>query len=70
MVKNIKRTTSFSFEVWGKWALFTDPIMRLGGEKFTYPIPTYEAFFVKCYELANRVTNSFTEFPATRMLFS
>ncbi|MBU8990927.1 type I-C CRISPR-associated protein Cas5c, partial [Faecalibacterium prausnitzii] len=24
-------------------ALFTDPIMKIGGEKFSYPVPTYEA---------------------------
>ena len=34
---------SISFEVWGKHALFTDPITRVGGEKCTYHIPTYEA---------------------------
>ena len=32
-----------SFRVWGKYALFTDPITRTGGEKFSYQIPTYEA---------------------------
>ena len=32
-----------SFEVWGDYGLFTDPIMRVGGEKFTYQVPTYEA---------------------------
>lgn len=31
------------FEVSGKYALFSDPIMRVGGEKCTYQIPTYEA---------------------------
>lgn len=31
------------FEVSGDYALFTDPIMRVGGEKSTYQIPTYEA---------------------------
>lgn len=34
---------SISFEVWGRYALFSDPITRVGGEKFTYPVPTYEA---------------------------
>lgn len=34
---------SISFEVWGKHALFTDPITRVGGEKCSYHIPTYEA---------------------------
>ena len=31
------------FEVWGDYALFSDPITRVGGEKFSYQIPTYEA---------------------------
>ena len=31
------------FEVYGPYALFSDPIMRVGGEKNTYQIPTYEA---------------------------
>ena len=29
--------------VWGRHALFSDPINRLGGEKCTYPLPTYQA---------------------------
>ncbi|WP_042475424.1 type I-C CRISPR-associated protein Cas5c [Bacillus ndiopicus] len=31
------------FKVYGKYALFTDPVTRIGGEKFTYQIPTYQA---------------------------
>ncbi len=31
------------FEVYGDYALFSDPITRVGGEKSTYQIPTYEA---------------------------
>lgn len=31
------------FEVYGDYALFSDPIMRVGGEKCTYQVPTYEA---------------------------
>lgn len=34
---------SISFRLWGRYALFTDPITRLGGEKCSYHIPTYEA---------------------------
>ena len=30
------------FEVSGDYALFSDPITRVGGEKFTYQVPTYE----------------------------
>lgn len=42
----MKRETpknSISYEVWGKYALFTDPVTRMGGEKCSYHIPTYEA---------------------------
>ncbi len=31
------------FLVHGKYALFSDPINRMGGEKLTYQVPTYEA---------------------------
>lgn len=31
------------FEVTGDYALFSDPIMRIGGEKCSYQVPTYEA---------------------------
>ena len=31
------------FEVFGDYALFSDPVTRIGGEKSTYQIPTYEA---------------------------
>lgn len=31
------------FQVTGDYALFSDPIMRVGGEKCTYQVPTYEA---------------------------
>lgn len=31
------------FEVSGDYALFSDPATRVGGEKFSYQIPTYEA---------------------------
>lgn len=34
---------SVSFQVYGDYALFSDPITRVGGEKFSYQIPTYEA---------------------------
>lgn len=32
-----------TFKVYGKYALFSDPITRVGGEKSSYPVPTYEA---------------------------
>lgn len=31
------------FKVFGKYALFTDPLTKLGGERCSYQIPTYEA---------------------------
>ncbi|AIQ11716.1 type I-C CRISPR-associated protein Cas5c [Paenibacillus durus] len=31
------------FEVYGKYGLFTDPLTKIGGEKFSYQIPTYQA---------------------------
>lgn len=34
---------SISFRLWGRHALFSDPITRVGGEKCSYHIPTYEA---------------------------
>ncbi|WP_059172609.1 type I-C CRISPR-associated protein Cas5c [Bacillus sp. FJAT-27445] len=34
---------SIEFEVWGKYALFTDPLTKMGGEKLTYQVPTYQA---------------------------
>lgn len=34
---------SIAYEVRGEYALFTDPLTRVGGEKCSYHIPTYEA---------------------------
>ena len=34
---------SIEFRLWGRFALFTDPITKIGGEKCSYHIPTYEA---------------------------
>lgn len=34
---------TMEFRVWGRYALFTDPLTRVGGEKCSYHIPTYEA---------------------------
>ena len=38
-----RKRNSIEFKVWGAYALFSDPITRIGGEKFSYQIPTYEA---------------------------
>jgi CRISPR-associated protein Cas5d len=34
---------SIEFEVFGQYALFTDPLTKLGGEKLSYHVPTYQA---------------------------
>lgn len=34
---------SIYFQVYGDFALFTDPLTKIGGEKASYQIPTYEA---------------------------
>lgn len=34
---------SISFRLWGQYALFTDPVTKIGGEKCSYHLPTYEA---------------------------
>ena len=37
------KENSIEFKLTGKYALFTDPVTKIGGEKSTYLIPTYEA---------------------------
>ena len=39
----MRHRNTVEFEVFGDYALFSDPIMRVGGEKCTLQIPTYEA---------------------------
>ncbi|MBR1931474.1 MAG: type I-C CRISPR-associated protein Cas5 [Lachnospiraceae bacterium] len=34
---------TIEYKVYGRYALFTDPLTKIGGEKFTYQVPTYEA---------------------------
>lgn len=41
--KIVKKRNTVEFEVYGKYALFSDPITRVGGEKFSYQIPTYQS---------------------------
>lgn len=36
-------SNTVTFRVWGRYALFSDPITRVGGEKCSYPVPTYQA---------------------------
>lgn len=38
-----KIRNQIEYEVWGDYALFTDPLMKLGGEKMTMQIPSYQA---------------------------
>ena len=37
----MKHDNFVEFEVNGDYALFSDPLTRVGGEKFTYQVPTY-----------------------------
>lgn len=39
----MEKENKVCFKVYGKFALFTDPITRMGGEKSSYQIPTYQA---------------------------
>ncbi len=34
---------SIEFKIWSRHALFTDPLTKIGGEKCSYHVPTYEA---------------------------
>ena len=38
-----RKRNSVEFKVTGRYALFADPVTRVGGEKFSYQIPTYQA---------------------------
>ena len=39
----MEKDNSIEFKVYGKKALFSEPITRTGGEKSTYLVPTYQA---------------------------
>lgn len=39
----MKHRNSIEYRVYGKYALFSDPICRMGGEKLSYQAPTYQA---------------------------
>ena len=39
----MEKENSIEYRVSARYALFTDPVTRIGGEKSTYQIPTYEA---------------------------
>lgn len=34
---------SIEYKLWGRYALFSDPVMRFCGEKCSYQVPTYQA---------------------------
>lgn len=38
-----KIRNTIEFKTWGRYAMFTDPLTRVGGEKCSYHVPTYEA---------------------------
>ena len=42
-MEDIKYRNSVDFEVMGDYAMFSDPSLRIGGSKFSYRVPTYEA---------------------------
>lgn len=39
----IRPRNAIEYRVWGRYALFSDPITRMGGERASYPVPTYQA---------------------------
>ena len=39
----MKVRNQVEFKVYGRYALFSDPVTRLGGEKCSYQVPTYQA---------------------------
>jgi len=47
-MNHASQKNSISFKLTGRHALFTDPVTRIGGEKFSYQIPTYEALKGVC----------------------
>lgn len=36
-------SNTITLRAWGRYALFSDPITRVGGEKCSYSVPTYQA---------------------------
>jgi CRISPR-associated protein Cas5d len=41
--QNMEKRNTVQFKVYGRYALFSDPITRPSGEKFSYQTPTYQA---------------------------
>ena len=38
-----KIRNSIEYRVWGRYALFSDSLVRMGGERSSYLVPTYQA---------------------------
>ena len=43
MADETNKENCIEFTVYGRRALFSDPLNRIGGEKFSYQVPTYQA---------------------------
>ena len=41
--QDMEKPNVIEYSVFGRYALFTDPLSKTGGEKCTYQIPTYQA---------------------------
>lgn len=39
----VKKENVVEFKVYGRYALFTDPLTKIGGERASYLVPTYQA---------------------------
>lgn len=66
----MEKANIFEYRVYGRYALFTDPITKIGGEKFSYSVPTYQAlkgitesiywkptlqFYIDCVRIMNPI---------------
>jgi len=48
MINTLIPKNTIEFRLWGRYALFTDPLTKIGGEKCSYHLPTYEALKGVC----------------------
>jgi CRISPR-associated protein Cas5d len=48
MMNTLIPKNTIEFRLWGRYALFTDPLTKIGGEKCSYHLPTYEALKGVC----------------------
>ena len=42
-IEDVRKLSAVEFKVYGRMALFSDPLTRVGGEKCSYSVPTYQA---------------------------